>query len=374
MKDNIFQSFRFKLALYVFFSCGMTVLTDLGVLLAIRLMQVNITSWGQRIDFIPQLENNIYLLQHAGAGLWTTLGILSVIFFFLYYILLSAPMVSYLREIVNGVERIKNGDLNTAIPIRYSGELTDLARAVNAMQAELKTTIAKEREAEHIKDELITNVAHDLRTPLTSVIGYLDLLQEQPNLDTETQRKYIHIAYEKAARMEGLVTDLFDFTRYEKNKIVITRQRLEMKQFMEQMLDEFYPSLNDHHLECYTIFPPEKVYIDGDGELLFRAFGNLMGNAIKYGAEGKQIRVEINNLQDKHQVRVAITNYGKIIPRKELDKVFDKFYRTDTARSTEGGTGLGLAIAKNIFEMHNGTIHARSDEHGTVFEVIFQLS
>lgn len=374
MKGSNIQSFRFKLALYVFLSCGLTLLTDLGALFAFYIIQMDIRGWGHKIELIRQIDRMVKLLQQAGTGLWIFLGVISIIFFFLYYIVLSAPMVSYMREIVNGVERIKNGDLNMAVPIRYSGELTDLARAINAMQAELKTAIDKEREAEQVKDELITNVAHDLRTPLTSVIGYLKLLQDQPDMDAETVGKYVHIAYEKAARMEGLVTDLFDFTRYEKNKIVITRQRLDMKQFMEQMIDEFYPSLNAQHLECYTIFPPEKVYIDGDGELLFRAFGNLMGNAIKYGAEGKQIRVEINQFPGSRQVRVAITNYGRIIPRKELDKVFDKFYRADTARSTEGGTGLGLAIAKNIFEMHNGTIQARSDERGTVFEVVFQLS
>lgn len=374
MKRNIFQSFRMKLALYVFLSCGLTVLTDLGVLAVLRTIQWNILTLSRNTEFAATLEVGFKVLKDSGIGVWSLLGVLSVLFFFVYYILLSSPMVSYLREILSGVERIKNGDLDTEIAIRSSGELTELALAINAMQAELKTTIAKEREAEHIKDELITNVAHDLRTPLTSVIGYLDLLQKPEKLTVETRQKYINIAYDKAARMEGLVTDLFDFTRYEKNKIAITKNRLELKQFMEQIIDEFYPSLKSNQLECYTIFTPEKVYIDGDGELLARAFGNLMGNAIKYGASGKQIRVEVNAFPSLKKARVAITNYGEIISQKDLEKIFDKFYRGDTARSTEGGTGLGLAIAKNIFEMHNGTVCARSNEHGTVFEVLFQLS
>lgn len=374
MKRNIFQSFRMKLALYVFLSCGLTVLTDLGVLAVLQTIQWNILTLSRNTEFAATLEVGFKILEDSGIGVWSLLGVLSVLFFFVYYILLSSPMVSYLREILSGVERIKNGDLDTEIAIRSSGELTELALAINAMQAELKTTIAKEREAEHIKDELITNVAHDLRTPLTSVIGYLDLLQKPEKLTVETRQKYINIAYDKAARMEGLVTDLFDFTRYEKNKIAITKNRLELKQFMEQIIDEFYPSLKSNQLECYTIFTPEKVYIDGDGELLARAFGNLMGNAIKYGAAGKQIRVEVNAFPSLKKARVAITNYGEIISQKDLGKIFDKFYRGDTARSTEGGTGLGLAIAKNIFEMHNGTVCVRSNEHGTVFEVLFQLS
>lgn len=373
MKRSIFQSIRMKLALYVFLSLGLTILTDFGVLVLLRTLKWNIVALGRNTEFAAALESGFRSARGSGVGFWVLMGILSVLFFGVYYIILTAPMVSYLREILSGVERIKNGDLDTAIAIRSSGELTELASAINAMQAELKTAIAKERESEYKKDELITNVAHDLRTPLTSVIGYLDLLRTPEHLSEETKQKYINIAYDKSSRMEGLVTDLFDFTRYGKNKIALTKNRLELQQFMTQIIDEFYPTLNSNQLECYTIFSPEKVYIDGDGELLARAFGNLMGNAIKYGAEGKQIRIEVNAFPQMKKARVAITNYGKIIPKRDLDKIFDKFYRGDAARSTEGGTGLGLAIAKNIFEMHNGSVKVRSSEKGTVFEVLFQL-
>lgn len=362
-----------KLVLCVFLSLGLTFISDLGILITIRTIQWNIVKLGKQVVYSARMEEAFQALQQTDAGTGLLMAVLSVVFFSIYYMLLSAPIVSYLREILSGIEGIKNGDLDTEIPIRSSGELRELALAINTMQSELKHTIAKEREAEHIKDELITNVAHDLRTPLTSVIGYLNLLKASPNLSKETREKYINIAYDKSERMEGLVTDLFDYTRYEKNKMAITRNRLELKQFMEQIIDEFYPSFRENDLVCYTAFAPEKVYIDGDGELLARAFANLMGNAIKYGAEGKQIRVEVNTLPSLHKVRVAIINYGKIIPKKDLDKIFDKFYRGDAARSTSGGTGLGLAIAKNIFEMHNGIIQVRSDEYGTVFEVLFRL-
>lgn len=363
-----------KLALYVFLSCGLTILTDVGILALIRVIQWNIRKLSCNSGVAAIYEMSSQIFKQYSTVTWIIMAILSVLLFLIYYIILTSPTISYVREILSGVERIKNGDLDTKIAVRSNGELSELALAINTMQSELKSSIAKEREAEHVKDELITNVAHDLRTPLTSVIGYLNLLRDSEKLSEQTKKKYIQIAYDKAARMEGLVTDLFDFTRYEKNKIAITRQRLELKQFMEQIIDEFYPSLKSNQLECYTIFTPEKVYMDGDGELLARAFGNLMGNAIKYGSEGKQIRVEINNFPDLGRIRVAITNYGRIIPKKDLDKIFDKFYRGDTSRSTGGGTGLGLAIAKNIFEMHNGTIQVRSDEQGTVFEVLFQVS
>ena len=374
MKQNRIWSIRFQLALYVFLSCVLTALTDMGVLVIIGFIQWNIKALGMRLPMAARIEEVIMLvLEEQEVGIRILLTGLSILFFFGYYILLSAPMVKYLREILNGVERIKNGDLNTEIAVRSSGELRELAMAINTMQAELKVSIDKEREAEHIKDELITNVAHDLRTPLTSVIGYLNLLRQSEQLPEETGQKYIEIAYNKAERMEGLVNDLFDYTRYEKNKISMSKHPLELKQFMEQIIDEFYPSLREHQLECYTIFTPEKVYISGDGELLARAFGNLMANAIKYGADGKQIRVEVGTIPQKKLARVAITNYGQIISQKDLTKIFDKFYRVDTSRTKGEGTGLGLSIAKNIFEMHNGTIRARSSERGTVFEVLFQL-
>ena len=374
MKQNRIWSIRFQLALYVFLSCVLTALTDMGVLVIIGFIQWNIKALGMRLPMAARIEEVIMLvLEEQEVGIRILLTGLSILFFFGYYILLSAPMVKYLREILNGVERIKNGDLNTEIAVRSSGELRELAMAINTMQAELKVSIDKEREAEHIKDELITNVAHDLRTPLTSVIGYLNLLRQSEQLPEETGQKYIEIAYNKAERMEGLVNDLFDYTRYEKNKISMSKHPLELKQFMEQIIDEFYPSLREHQLECYTIFAPEKVYISGDGELLARAFGNLMANAIKYGADGKQIRVEVGTIPQKKLARVAITNYGQIISQQDLTKIFDKFYRVDTSRTKGEGTGLGLSIAKNIFEMHNGTIWARSSERGTVFEVLFQL-
>lgn len=371
MKLNILKSFRVQLAGYAIISCILTFLSDISVIAFIQLVKWNLARITLKKSLVGTPEDIFTIMRQTEPGIWWLLAIITVFCFCVYYIVMTAPMVNYFREIISGVQRIKNGDLETKIPIRPFGELEDLAIAVNAMQMELKTTIAKEREAEHVKDELITNVAHDLRTPLTSILGYLNLLQNPEQLDKETEKKYLNIAYDKAVRMEGLVTDLFDFTRYEKNKMVITKSRLDLKQFMEQILDEFYPSLMEAHLECYTVFPPEKIYIDGDGELLARAFGNLMGNAIKYGAEGKQIQIEIQNYPETHRVRVSIINYGRLIAPKDLDKIFDKFYRGDTSRSSkEGGTGLGLAIAKNIFDMHNGMIRVRSDEGGTVFEVL----
>ena len=366
--------------MYAAFSMLLTILIDIGLLAlwnAIRpslmgvLTGMDISS-GMVGKGEPRIEGFFDI--HMPPVGWIILIIVSLFAFFTFYIIFTAPLVSYLREILKGVERIKNGDLETEIPVRFTGELGSLGQAVNEMRMELDNTRRKDAETEYRNDELITNVAHDLRTPLTSVIGYLDLLRSQEELPEDVQKKYIDIAYRKSSRMEGLVTDLFDFTRYKKHKVTLAKVPLDMQQFMEQVIDEFYPSLMDQGLSCYTKFAQEPVIVEGDGELLSRAFCNLMGNAIKYGAEGKQIQVEVESIPKQKLARIAIINYGKIIPAKDIKHIFDKFYRGDAARSTDGGTGLGLAIAKNIITMHNGEITARSGEMGTVFDVTLPLA
>ena len=164
------------------------------------------------------------------------------------------------------------------------------------------------------------------------------------------------------------VKDLFDYTRYDKNKVKIKKEILDLNLFVPQLVDEFYPSFMDHKLECRTDFYEGALNIEGNGELLARAIGNLISNAIKYGVDGKLVEVH-TGLKDK-MAFVAIVNYGKIIPAEDLDKIFDKFYRVENSRSLKtGGTGLGLAIAKNIVNLHEGEIWATSDESGTRFQI-----
>ena len=229
-------------------------------------------------------------------------------------------------------------------------------------------TMESQKAVEKTKDELITNVAHDLRTPLTSILGYLDLLTQGDFLTEEQKQKYLGIVSSKAKQLETLVKDLFDYTRYDKNKVKIKKEILDLNLFVPQLVDEFYPSFMDHKLECRTDFYEGALNIEGNGELLARAIGNLISNAIKYGVDGKLVEVH-TGLKDK-MAFVAIVNYGKIIPAEDLDKIFDKFYRVENSRSLKtGGTGLGLAIAKNIVNLHEGEIWATSDESGTRFQI-----
>ncbi len=296
------------------------------------------------------------------------LAVFSCILFVVYYMLFTNNIIMYFREINLAICQIKNGDLETTVNVRGGNELSEIAASINTMKYELKKSMESERQTERIKNELVTNVAHDLRTPLTSVIGYLDLIHNGECIDDEMRRKYTEIAYEKAKMMEALINDLFDYTRLQKGKIALDLTTFDITTFLAQLLDEFEPQMKKEHLTCVTDIPEKPVMIYADGEKLARAFSNLLANAVKYGADGKQIKVTLIELEE--QVYVVITNYGKVIPKEDLPYIFDKFYRVEQSRSTRtGGTGLGLAIAKNIVLMHQGWISAKSDENGTVFTV-----
>lgn len=294
-----------------------------------------------------------------------------IILFLIYFYLFSLHIAHYGEEIYKGIERVKRGDFETKIQVIQENELGKLANSINEIGDKFKQLIEKERMAEKTKRDLITSVAHDIRTPLTSVIGYLELLK-QSDLDDVTRQKYHSIVYDKAKRLQTLVGDLFDYIRYDKDGFVPQKQRIELNQFMEQILDEFYPSFQKNNLKYKVELEQEEVPIYADGELLFRAFGNLMSNAIRYGADGKLVCIKLE--KKDNIVIVSVKNFGNIIPKQELDKIFYKFYRVEQSRSTvTGGTGLGLAITKNIVSLHNGTIQVQSDEYGTIFQVSFPI-
>ena len=372
MKVKRFKSFRFKMVMYMFFSLFATFITEGLIFMGIYLYETEIIAgeykkvWGAsgqgKMSF-----GTFTLSQSIALDVWV-IAIFTILLLIIYFILISNKFVMYVREIISGVERMKSGDLMEEIPVRGEDEFSEIAASINEMRQNLYETMEAQKAVEKTKDELITNVAHDLRTPLTSILGYLDLLTQGDFLTEEQKQKYLGIVSSKAKQLETLVKDLFDYTRYDRNKVKIKKEILDLNLFVPQLVDEFYPSFIDHQLECRTDFYEGALNIEGNGELLARAIGNLISNAIKYGADGKLVEVH-TGLKDK-KAFVAIVNYGKIIPAKDLDKIFDKFYRVENSRSLKtGGTGLGLAIAKNIINLHEGNIWATSDESGTRFQI-----
>ena len=215
-------------------------------------------------------------------------------------------------------------------------------------------------------------MAHDLRTPLTSIIGYLELLERGRAIPPELQSKYIEIAYGKAKRLEKLIEDLFGFTKLNYGKIAMNVTQLDIVKLLSQLLEEAYPNFAAKGLSYDLQSNVPAKMITADGTLLARLFDNLIGNAIKYGADGKRVLVQIR--AGEEIVTVSVTNYGYVIPADELSLIFNKFYRVEQSRSSStGGTGLGLAIAKEIADLHGGSIGVTSDLNGTVFTVKLQV-
>ncbi len=298
--------------------------------------------------------------------------LIGILAFSVTFLLLQEKSAAYIGHISDAVERISEGDLNTRVEVVGDDEFSSMAANLNKMAEDIRRLMDKERKSERTKNELITNVAHDLRTPLTSIIGYLELLSGQVVLPPEMQKKYIDIAYSKAKRLEKLIEDLFGFTKMNYGKLAMHVSKVDIVKLLGQLLEESYPNFANKGLSYELQSNVPAKIITADGNLLARLFDNLIGNAIKYGAEGKRILVKV--MAETDTVQVSVTNYGYVIPAEELPLIFEKFYRVEQSRSTHtGGTGLGLAIVKNIVDMHGGTITVKSDLNGTVFTVTLQV-
>ena len=217
------------------------------------------------------------------------------------------------------------------------------------------------------KNDLIAYLAHDLKTPLTSVIGYISLLKEAPDMPVEQRAKYTNIALEKALRLESLINEFFDITRYNLHEIMLEEETFDLGYMLMQMADEFYPVLEQHG-KSITIHAEEDLPITADSAKLARVFNNILKNAVAYSYNNTEI--EIHAQMQSNTIHVSISNFGKTIPKQKLDMIFEKFYRLDDARSTNtGGAGLGLAIAKEIVVAHGGTISVTSEKQITTFTV-----
>ena len=297
-----------------------------------------------------------------------------VIVFALTFIALERKRNHYLDEIFLGIERISKGDLNSKIEAKGDDELSLMALNINLMQDTINKLIISEKESEKTKNELITNIAHDLRTPLTSIIGYLDILVNNKTLDEEKKKNYLSIAFEKSKKLEVLIEDLFSFTKMNYgDELVLKKERIDIVELLNQLLSELYPLFETNNLEYSLQSNVSSKMMNLDPKLIVRLFENLINNAIKYGKDGKNIVVKLKSIEELSKVEISVINFGKLIPEQSLKKIFDKFYRVDNSRTSEtGGTGLGLAIAKSIVELHGGEITVKSDTDGTVFKVTFK--
>ncbi|MGL6217656.1 Signal transduction histidine kinase [Lacrimispora sphenoides] len=365
MKSDLNRRFHTRVIANIFYSAVVTVLIEIFLVTNVSLVASYMRNTQKDNAFVEMLTSFdvVVILIYVIFGI----GIFTVTF-----LLLQEKSMRYISRISDAMQSISEGDLNITVDIEGDDEFSVMAASLNKMVEDLRGLMDKEREAERTKNELITNIAHDLRTPLTSIIGYLELLSGETKLDPEVQKNYIGIAYVKTKRLEKLIEDLFGFTKLNYGKISMHVAKVDVVKLLSQLLEEFYPSFVDKNLSYELQSNVPAQMISADGNLLARLFDNLINNAIKYGADGKRILVKVHGSEEL--VTIQVINYGYVIPEEELPLIFNKFYRVEQSRSTNtGGTGLGLAIAKNIVDMHGGTIHVTSDLSGTVFTIKLQV-
>lgn len=241
-------------------------------------------------------------------------------------------------------------------------------KELKALKAELDVQRRAAEQEQKRKKDLVAFLAHDLKTPLTSVVGYLTLLRDKPNLYPTERERYTAVALEKAQRLEELLEEFFDISRMELHQEGEIRETVQLTLLLEQITDEFYPLLAPKGLKLEVDIAPGLATV-GDADKLARVFDNVLRNAVSYSHEDGVIRLSAGREEGSVHIRVA--NRGLGIPEKELSSIFERFYRLDAARSTRtGGAGLGLAIAKEIVDNHGGSIAAESTGTDTVFHIV----
>lgn len=271
----------------------------------------------------------------------------------------------YLDAVVDAGDILVNSNEE---PIELPAELNHIEMRMNQIKQEAIRNAYLAKEAEQRKNDLIVYLAHDLKTPLTSVIGYLTLLHDEPQISEDLRGRYLSISLEKAERLEELINEFFDITRFNLSQLTLEISKINLTRMLEQIIFEFSPLFDEKGIECVLDSPPDtKVTLDS--MKMERVFDNLLRNAINYSYENSTIEVIVKDALEGG-INIIFRNHGKTISKEKLNRIFEQFYRLDTSRGTKGGgSGLGLAIAKEIIEAHGGTITAISEDEVIEFVV-----
>lgn len=304
-----------------------------------------------------------------GDFIYIVIGAILVVIFYVLFTYRKSKKIASLME---SVEIMSAGNLDKRIDIDSNSDVGKVASDINHIVERLKSITVEERQAQQTKTDLITNVSHDLRTPLTSIIGYLDLIENDKYKDEVHLRYYTKIAYEKAKSLDILINDLFELTKLQNNTLPLDKIEINLVELVGQVVSYLEYQVREANMKIRLNFSDDKLIINGDPNKLVRVFENLISNAVKYGNEG--IYIDIVTKKENNFAIVQVINYGKSIPKSEIPFIFDRFYRIEKSRSRDdGGSGLGLAIAKNIIEIHGGDILVESNGSEVIFETKIPL-
>lgn len=328
--------------------------------------------------FKPALSNFVFYTVLDGVG-YTLYNLLSSLYYLVAAGVYLIGMILVIRAGINRAlryfdalfEAVEGMLVEEGSPIDLPTELSSTALALNGIQAERERSERAAKAAEQRKNELVVYLAHDIKTPLTSIIGYLTLLSESPDMPIETRARYANITLEKSYRLEELIEEFFEITRYNLQTIPVERSRFDVTLFCQQVIDEFYPQASSRSLEI-KLEAPDELPTFADANRLSRVFNNVLKNALSYADEGSVVEVHVGEsvIGTVNWLKIMVVNRGREITPEHLDRIFEKFYRGDDARTTaSGGAGLGLAIAREIARAHGGDITAASENGMTSFAI-----
>lgn len=350
---------------------GLLLLMDFAVVVIIN----------QAISSNQELNDGIYQIKSAiTIGPWhfwswewiflVLLGIMNVIV--VYWRLHRRYRQMQMRHIVAELHYITDGHLDHRINLQVNSSLSNVIDSINALVDSTVSSMAEERKIEVSKDELITNVSHDIRTPLTSIIGYLGLIENGQYKDQADLLHYNHIAYEKTKQMKALVEDLFEFTKVQQSHAQLQLHQFDLVSMLEQLSADFELEAQKRQMFIEVAVTKRPIIMTADSSKLVRVFSNLITNAFKYGKNATRITLDAH--VEKSEVVVTVSNDGSPIPEEDLQNIFERFYRVEGSRSvTTGGSGLGLAIAQSIVKLHGGEIYATSTSEETTFTIILPV-
>ncbi len=312
-------------------------------------------AWDPLYQFLKLLERNVVPVM-----LILTVG--GVLFILYRYWMKTMGYVEALIE-ASSVLMDHREETQVVLP----DELEPVERQMNGLKVDFLRSERAAKEAEQRKNDLIVYLAHDLKTPLTSVIGYLSLLNDEPQISMPLRQKYLKIAETKAERLEELINEFFEITRFNLTTLTLEAEPVNLTRMLEQIVWEFKPMADEKKIAFDLQIEPG-MHGMLDINKIERVFDNLLRNAISYGYTGGTLRIEA--CCQKDGFHLCFENQGPTIPPQKLERIFEQFYRLDSSRGTQkGGAGLGLAIAREIITLHHGTIEAQSEEEKIRFLV-----
>lgn len=292
-----------------------------------------------------------------------------VIIFFIVFRIYLSRLTKYFLEINRGIDDLIN---ESSEDVSLSPELSATERKINTIKHTFEKQKMDMKLAEQQKNDMVMYLAHDLKTPLASVIGYLNLLRDEEQISEELRQKYLSVSLDKAERLEDLINEFFEIAKFNLSNVTLQYSRINLSRLLEMLLYEFQPMLHEKNLNC-NLKVPEDIMLRCDANKIQRVFDNLLKNAVIYSFEGTDIDITASG--NTENVVIIFSNHGDTIPEAKLERIFEQFYRLDVSRSTQsGGAGLGLAIAKQIVELHNGTIAAVSENETSTFIVTLPVS